>query len=171
MSRDAWTQKRREPGVSAADIQEMLTPARSLAAAALVGLLMIGVMADALDVAGRDAPAVAARPELASGVAYAHRGLPAWAEVGYRSAAPMQLSGTFQRDRDATGPTFVLALPDGARLRVAYANNGDAGLERALREAHGAGRYRVTGTVLDWGRGVRSFDMGRPFTMARVATP
>ncbi|MBC8058602.1 MAG: hypothetical protein H7Y61_18685 [Rhizobiales bacterium] len=97
---------------------------------------------------------------------YAHKGLPEWAEAGYRSAAERELRGAIERDRDATGPTFVLVEPDGRRVRIAYANNGDRGLELTLRNARGS-VCTLRGTVLEWGRGLRSFDMGKPLTIQR----
>ena len=98
-------------------------------------------------------------------VVFAHRGLPELTEVGYRSAQELQLSGRIEAGRDATGPTFVLTERNGQNIRIAYANGGDPALRTVLDKCRDGTTYTLTGTVLDWGRGIRSFNMGKPLTI------
>ncbi len=136
---------------------------RAFGAAAIAGLAMLiallGGPSDRVSTAG-GAPT-------SGTLVLAHRGLPDGAEAGFRSAAPAELRGTIRRDRDAIGPIFVLVEPNGRRLRIAYVNGGAPGLEDTLRDAPADTVYTLRGTVLDWGRGVRSFDMGKPLTITR----
>jgi hypothetical protein len=108
-----------------------------------------------------------AGPASTGQLVYAHRGLPELTEVGFRSAREMQLRGRIESSRDATGPIFVLVEPGGQSIRIAYANGGDPALRAALNNCRDGSTYTLIGTVLDWGRGVRSLNMGKPLTIAR----
>lgn len=147
----------------------MHPPPRTLAAVTLAGLATAAALQGLFGGTARAEPAPIAGATLlatADHGPFMHAGSPDWAEVGYRSSTPGEFQGRIERDRDATGPIFVLIESDGRRLRIAYANNGDARLESALRAGRGS-LCVVRGTVLDWGRGVRSFDVSKPLVIER----
>ena len=131
----------------------------------IAGLVIVGSWLGPM-MRGSDAP-VHATTHAAGSVVFAHRGFPELTEVGFRSAREMQLTGRIESGRDATGPTFVLVGPGGQNIRIAYANGGDPALRLVLEKCRDGSTYSVTGTVLDWGRGIRSFNMGKPLTISR----
>jgi hypothetical protein len=132
----------------------------------IIGLSILGV----LFVSSRHTPLAEtqqASPAAAGSLVYAHGGLPELTEVGFRSAREMPLRGRIETGRDATGPIFVLVEPGGQTVRIAYASGGDPLLRSALTHCRDGRTYTLTGTVLDWGRGVKSFNLGKPLTITR----
>lgn len=131
----------------------------------IAGLVIVGALLGPMMRAAD--PPVHGAAQAGGAVVFAHRGFPELTEVGFRSAREMQLTGRIENGRDATGPTFVLVEPSGQNVRIAYANGGDPALRLVLEKCRDGSTYSVTGTVLDWGRGIRSFNMGKPLTISR----